>query len=560
MAERSVRVSDRGGADSSGAGGSSMEDRVTAVELAWKQIVAEPAAEHLSGLETAVHQLVDAADSLGYPKVAELASMVEVMLAPVISGDDAVSNEFSEILRDYLKALHRLSRQAPVQRPPAETAKPAAKFQTQSKVQVQPESRDQPRVCLLEPNRVLAKDLVVQIEHFGYKVQPLVDVPGLLAAIDEAEPYAIVIDLPELEDQLADFVNGLRARAGARLPVVVICEQGDVEARLRAARAGADAYLVKPFDLHELIDQLDRMGTRSRQEPFHIVIVEDSSTQAIYYSAVLKKAGMATTVVNDPLRVLDVMNENAADLLLMDMYMPHCNGMELAKVIRQVPRFASIPIVFLSAETEIERQLDALSLGGDDFLTKPINPAHLIRSVAIRAERARTLRTFMLTDTLTGLLNHTRIKEQLQNEVARAARNGSTFAFAMVDIDHFKQVNDTHGHHVGDRVIKTLSRVLQQRLRQTDYIGRYGGEEFAVILPDADQEEAVSILDDIRHGFGKIHQISQSGVFKVTFSAGVACFPASDDAVKLALRADKALYAAKRAGRTCIVPYSASLA
>src|SRR5690606_34245987 len=97
--------------------------------------------------------------------------------------------------------------------------------------------------------------------------------------------------------------------------------------------------------------------------------------------------------------------------------------------------------------------------GGDDFLTKPIDPAHLIRSVTIRAERARILRTFMLTDNLTGLLNHTRIKEQLHSEVARARRNGGRLAFAMLDIDHFKSINDTHGHQVGDRVIKTLARV-----------------------------------------------------------------------------------------------------
>jgi diguanylate cyclase (GGDEF)-like protein len=352
----------------------------------------------------------------------------------------------------------------------------------------------------------------------------------------------------------------LRQRAGERVPLIFLGQHDDVESRLRAARGGADVYLVKPFDLHELIDQLDRIGIDGKQEPYHIVVVEDSPTQAAYYSAILKKADMVPVVVSDPLRVLDVMNENAADLVLMDMYMPRCNGMELAKVIRQVPRYASIPIVYLSAETELNRQLDAMSLGGDDFLTKPINPSHLIRSVSIRAERARSLRTFMLTDNLTGLLNHARIKEQLQHEVARAERGGGRVAFAMLDIDNFKSVNDTHGHHVGDRVIKTLARMLQQRLRQTDYIGRYGGEEFAVILPDAGPGEAIDILDEIRLAFAKVHQFAPAGMFSVTFSAGVASFPSSRNNSQLALDADKALYAAKRAGRNRIVGYVPELA
>jgi diguanylate cyclase (GGDEF)-like protein len=541
MAKGNARVSDREGADAG------IQSQVVAVERAWKQVGSHGRADQLAAMHAAVRTLVERAEAQGFSKLADLASMIEVMLSPVVTGGDAISNEFNEIIRDYLKALQRLSRELPA--PPPVVRAP---------LEAAADARSLPRVYLLEPDQALAEELALQVQDFGYRVDVMRDLPELMAAIESGRPYALVIDLPEADGQarLAASVANLRQQAGARLPIIVIAKQGDVDSRLRAARAGADAYLVKPFDLHELIDQLDRLGTCATREPFHIVIVEDSSTQATYYSAILNKAGMVTTVVNDPMRVLAVMDENAADLVLMDMYMPGCNGTELAKVIRQVPRYASIPIVYLSAETEIDRQLDALSLGGDDFLTKPINPAHLIRSVAIRAERARSLRTLMLTDTLTGLLNHTRIKEQLHNEVARAARGGGTVSFAMLDIDHFKSVNDTHGHHVGDRVIKTLARVLQQRLRQTDYIGRYGGEEFAVILPDADLEKATAILDEVRRGFSKIHQLSPKGVFAVSFSGGVACFPRCEDAIKLALNADKALYAAKRGGRDRIVPYA----
>jgi len=541
-------VSDRAArGDSHLAPAASVETLAAELERAWEQLRHGAQGAQLAPLQESTRALIAAAESDGYPKVAELASIIDVMLAPVVQDEEPFTAEFQQIVRDYLRALRRLSRQPstkPIERPippPAEN-----------------DAREAPIVLLLEPNATLARDLQMQIGHFGYDVRTACDVPNLLTVLDMETPHAIMAAAPL--EQLTELAQEIRKRISGKLPLIVLAENSDLESRLIAARAGADAYLVKPFDLHELVDQLDRLGAHVPQEPYHIVVVEDSTTQATYYSAILNKAGMVTTVVNDPIQVLDVMNENAADLVLMDMYMPRCNGMELARVIRQVPRYASIPIVYLSAETEIDRQLDAMSLGGDDFLTKPINPTHLIRSVAIRAERARSLRSFMVTDNLTGLLNHTRIKEQLHNEVARAARNGGKVSFAMIDIDHFKSVNDTHGHHVGDRVIKTLARVLQQRLRQTDYIGRYGGEEFAVILPDADLAEACQILDQLREGFAKIRQLSRSGVFAVTFSGGVASFPASGDAVKLALNADQALYAAKRAGRNRIIPYSPDLA
>ncbi len=517
---------------------------VAELERAWQR-AAKRGSDAVVQFHELVRHLAEEGEGLGYPKVAELATIMDVMLGPVVEGTEKVTAEFKEIIRNYLNALQRLSREEPA--PPSRPAQAVEPAFTEEGVT---------RVFILESDDNLAEDMSHQLAHFGYQVQSVRSYTRLLELLDQERPHALIMDVhvPDTDISLVEATREVHARVGRELPVLFLTESADIEDRLRAARAGADAYIVKPVDHHELIDQLDQMTSERVDDPFHIVIVEDSATQANYCSTVLQRAGMQTAVVNDPMRILNVLEDHSTDLILMDMYMPGCNGMELARVIRQFPRYASIPIVFLSAETEIERQLDAMSLGGDDFLTKPIEPSHLIRSVAIRAERARTLRSFMLTDNLTGLLNHTRIKEQLHNEVARAERRGSVVSFAMLDIDKFKSVNDTHGHHVGDRVIKTLARVLQQRLRQTDYIGRYGGEEFAVILPDADVEEAVAILDGIRRGFGKIRQFSPKGVFDVSFSGGVASYPTCSDPVQLALEADKALYAAKHAGRNRILP------
>jgi len=201
-----------------------------------------------------------------------------------------------------------------------------------------------------------------------------------------------------------------------------------------------------------------------------------------------------------------------------------------------------------------------MQFGADDFLTKPIQPEHLVSSVTSRVRRYRILRTFMVRDSLTGLLNHVKTKEELDTEIMRAQRQKNSVVFAMIDIDFFKKVNDTYGHPTGDKVIKSISRLLQQRLRKSDVVGRYGGEEFAVILKDTDAASAFATLDDIRKAFEKISQHSDKGDFSVTFSCGLAEFPKFSNSTEITNAADRALYEAKAAGRNCVVIAQPSVA
>jgi len=167
--------------------------------------------------------------------------------------------------------------------------------------------------------------------------------------------------------------------------------------------------------------------------------------------------------------------------------------------------------------------------------------------------RYRALRALMVRDSLTGLLNHTNYKERLRAEVARAKRQNKLLSVAIIDIDHFKKVNDTYGHPAGDRVIKNLSRLLKQRLRGADVIGRYGGEEFALALPDTPIGVALGVINDLRESFAAIEQHAGKATFQNTFSAGVAeCspqHPALMDTEALIKAADEALYVSKHGGR-----------
>jgi len=258
--------------------------------------------------------------------------------------------------------------------------------------------------------------------------------------------------------------------------------------------------------------------------------------------------------VSDPQQLLKQLADFHPDLVLMDMYLPGCTGDELARIIRQMESFVGLPIVFLSVESDFDRQLSAMGLGGDEFLTKPILPAQLVSVVGSRVRHYRKLRALMVQDSLTGLANHSRLQQALETEVARAVRQKIPLALVMIDIDYFKQVNDRFGHPVGDRVLQGLARFLRQRLRQSDVVARYGGEEFAVVMSNTDGANALMVTERLRSHFATlVHESDNAESFSVTFSAGVAALTAQSTARALLLAADRNLYSAKERGRNCVV-------
>jgi diguanylate cyclase (GGDEF)-like protein len=399
-----------------------------------------------------------------------------------------------------------------------------------------------------------ADELVAQLAHFGYGVR--VVSPDQAGSVDLMDPLpaALVLDL----EGFGMTPVGIAAIALMRAqlsppPLIFVAAEHGLRPRLAAVRAGGDACFSVPVDVAELVETLDRLTGQRQEEPYRILLIEDSPTMARLFAAILQHAGMQTLIVSDPLELEGPLDAFQPDLVLMDLYMPGCTGQELAAVIRQQNAFVSLPIVFLSGETNRDLQLAALHQGGDDFLTKPIAPHQLIAAVTSRVERARRLRAQLIRDSLTGLLNHTAAEGQLERELARARRANSPLAVAMVDIDHFKSVNDTYGHPAGDRVLRSMARLLQQRLRRSDLVGRYGGEEFIIILPDTGGEQASLVLERIRESAAQLRYQADHDSFRVTISAGIAVFPTNDNPLALVAAADTALYQAKAAGRNRVI-------
>lgn len=417
-----------------------------------------------------------------------------------------------------------------------------------------PEAEAAP-VLLIDPDPQSAAEAVDLLAPFGWRIETRPDAEGLSARLDEARPSHLVLRLHGARDNAAliQAASSAAAATTPKTPLLFIADDASIKARIAAVRAGAGAYLTPPLNALALIDRLETLAGVGRAEPYRILIVDDDVVISKYYEAVLGQAGMTVLAISDPMEVLRHLADFRPELILMDHYMPEVQGRELAAVIRQEAAFDSIPIVFLSAEDDAAAQQRVIGVGGDDFLNKSIHAEHLVSAVRTRARRFRALRATMLRDSLTGLLNHTATKEHLAGDAGRMQRLGKPLTLCLLDLDRFKQVNDVHGHPAGDRVLRALAHLLRQRLRVSDVIGRYGGEEFAIALPDTDVERACAVMDEIRQAFAALPQASELGAFTATFSAGLAALPRAGDVARLTEAADRALYAAKAAGRNRVV-------
>jgi diguanylate cyclase (GGDEF)-like protein len=419
----------------------------------------------------------------------------------------------------------------------------------------QTSERERKIVYLCEDDSFQRLTLATQIGCFGFEVLSFGEPDHLVNAVQSAPPDAIVMDIifPDQPFGGCDVMKTIQAERETPIPTVFISSQGALTNRLSAVRAGSSAYFVKPVNMTELCSTLSLLTSAVKPEPYRIMIVDDDPQLAEYHAVILQDAGMVTQSVSDPLQIMAPLIEFKPDLILMDMYMPGCNGMELAKAIRQIGAYFSIPIVYLSSETDSDKQFQAMQTGGDAFLTKPIEPQRLVSSVIARAERMKIIRSHMVRDSMTGLFNHTATKEHLDTAIANAQRKQEEICFAMIDVDKFKAVNDTYGHPMGDRVLIALARLIRQRVRKTDTVGRFGGEEFAVILPGCTVAEAAILLNEVRESFASLSFQTKEEVFSCTFSCGVAALSQYGDATALNAGADEALYAAKDGGRNLVV-------
>jgi diguanylate cyclase (GGDEF)-like protein len=372
-------------------------------------------------------------------------------------------------------------------------------------------------------------------------------------AMPEEQSPMVVVFMPNGADYGATELQLIREVRAKHVASQLFClgVHKTLEVMVELGRAGADVMIQAENQTATVLGRLLELIQTQEQDAFRVLVVEDSPTAVAMIRRSLSQHGIESHSLSNPQHLLATVEQYRPDLVLMDMYMPHCTGVEAMRVLRQLTAYQSLPVVYLSSETDMGMWIEALRLGGDQFLTKPCNPVFLAAVIKSKIERHRDMQRASQHDSLTGLLNHSASKNRL-NQLLGAMKPGDQLCVAMMDIDHFKSVNDTYGHPVGDQVIRSLGWLLKGRLRAWDIIGRYGGEEFIVVMRNASLDQAYIVLDRIRSDFAALPHDHGGGVMRATFSAGVAAYPIYSTTNELTEAADNALLEAKRRGRNRI--------
>lgn len=232
------------------------------------------------------------------------------------------------------------------------------------------------------------QQLAATLELYQHEVLCFDEADELQSAIMVRMPQALVIDVDSQAGMIAR--KKISNRVISNFPVIYISAEDDFTQRLAAVREGAAGYFLKPLDAGALSAKIDEKIAVNEVLAYRILVVDDDEMLASYYEAILSSAGMHVKAINDPSEILDALKKFKPELILTDLNMPVCNGLEMAQIIRQNNRYIDIPIVFLT--TEVQKQLTAIETGADDFLGKPIDPEKLISTIASRAERYRNLR------------------------------------------------------------------------------------------------------------------------------------------------------------------------
>src|SRR5687767_410520 len=305
-----------------------------------------------------------------------------------------------------------------------------------------------------------------------------------------------------------------------------------------------------------------------------ILVVDDHQDNVELLRARLESWGYAVDTARDGQEALDSVAASAPDLILLDVMMPSVDGNEVARRIKQNPALPFIPIIMQTALDSTESKVEGLEAGADDYITKPIEFAELkarVRSM-LRIKRLQEeleererqlleanekLRHMSRTDGLTGLDNRRYLEQQLDMMYAHSERLNEPLSCVICDLDRFKTVNDTHGHHAGDAVLRQFAAILKHEAREIDRVGRYGGEEFVILLPGTVLDAAVTFAERVRKQIEDHTFTFDGGTLRRTASFGVAAWPHPriTTCEGIMRRADDALYVAKETGRNRVVRF-----
>ncbi len=456
-----------------------------------------------------------------------------------------------------------------------------------------------PRILIVDDMPVNVKVLAAKLPQTQFEVLKAYGGEEAIEVARQQAPDLILLDymMPEVDGY--QVTKSLKTDPETRdIPIVIITALDGTEEKLNVLEAGAEDFLNKPVNHVELLarvnslllmkqykEQLslrresaglsvwrdggDELATVADDFPT-ILIVEDGERDARLLEGCLHGMPVRVLQAKSGQEALQYAKKRQVDLVILDILLPDIDGFDVCRQIKQDSRTEDIQIVMVTCLRDLENRIKGIEMGVDDYLIKPVQSRELLARIKTLLKKKFYLNrlqlhleaamTTAILDGLTGLYNHSYLRRFLDLELKKSERHRYPVALLMVDIDDFKVCNDTFGHVAGDQVLKEVAQVLQGVLRDTDLASRYGGEEFAVVLPYCDKQNAEHVAQRILQNMAAHPFPEEVDQFQgtVTVSIGAATYP--EDAAtpeELIRSADRMLYAAKGAGknRVCLHPY-----
>lgn len=464
--------------------------------------------ESVENLLRMIHHLSHTAASFGFADIGAMAGDVESLLLGGIMAEN-----LSEI-RHKLQALCGL---LTVHASVSETYKKPLVPETWLQQSAH-------RKILIIDNKLSLSRIVAPLEKAGYLVEISNNINTLQHYAETQTPNAIILDGAfdsQASPLFSEAVRLLNTQF-PNAPILYIFRVNDFANRLQAVRLGAKHYLTQPITVHQILESLDNLLGLHAQEPYRVLILEEDTDLARLYQTSLEQAGIHSELLIDPSCFLNALVEFKPETILLDSTQPQCSGLELAAILRQEEAYGHINLLFLSADAQ--QNLPLWSLGNDQILTKPIPLNYLVELILHKARASRKLQQDLSHDKLTGLLNEPSFRERLQANIALAERSGSPVMVAVLDLVQFKQINLQQGYWVGNQVLKNIAKMLRQRLRRGDLIGRSQNNQFLIALYDADKTSSVQVLQQLLPEISELPP-SLGESLQLQWNVGIAHYP-----------------------------------
>ncbi|NEP00928.1 MAG: response regulator [Symploca sp. SIO2E9] len=482
-------------------------NRVAVLERATTAMLKDTLGDELrKQAEQSAHKLAGSLGMFDFDEGSRLAKEMECLF----QAPDALNPEQMEQLSQLVVALRRELEQA--------TASESSQFLS---------VEEQPLVLIVEQEPSLAQQLVR--EAHSRKMRGRIAINPTIARdqILEERPDVVVLDLssagnPEASLSLLSQLNAFTPP----VPVLVLTTEGSSIDKAKVARLGGHGFLKKPVPSQQVWEALKQALKKSHAAQARVMVVDDDPQILIALRNLLNPWGMKLHTLDNPLKFWETLEASSPDLLILDVEMPYQSGIELCQAVRNNRLWAGLPVLFLTAHTDVETMKQVFAVGADDFVSKPIVGPELVTRILNRLERSRLLRNLTRTDALTGVANYRYSSQELKQLLAKAKYQNQPLCFALLKLDCLKQINLEYGHTLGNQVLSRFGELLQQSFHSEDVIARWGGSEFVVGMYGMSYGEGKQRLSELLNTLRqeKFRTPNRRQV-QVAFSAGIVEYP-----------------------------------